>query len=134
MLRLGEGSPEQLRRSRAGCGQAQSKQLTPRGEETPPSFSTESREKRLATLPLPLTLSLMNSEPVEITLNGAVYFYRAELEALRNGRVEVLDIVVENLDGDIIEDETIVRACVRDALADFNAEPSYSLPRREWQG
>ena len=76
----------------------------------------------------------MNSEPVEITLNGAVYFYRAELEALRNGRVEVLDIVVENLDGDIIEDETIVRACVRDALADFNAEPSYSLPRREWQG
>ena len=76
----------------------------------------------------------MNSEPVEITLNGAVYFYRAELEALRNGRVELLDIVVENLDGDIIEDETIVRACVRDALADFNAEPSYSLPRREWQG
>jgi len=76
----------------------------------------------------------MNAEPVEITLNGAVYFYRAELEALRNGRVEVLDIVVENLDGDIIEDETIVRACVRDALADFNAEPSYSLPRREWQG
>ena len=76
----------------------------------------------------------MNIEPVEITLNGAVYFYRAELEALRNGRVEVLDIVVENLDGDIIEEETIVRACVRDALADFNAEPSYSLPRREWQG
>ena len=76
----------------------------------------------------------MNAEPVEITINGAVYFYRAELEALRNGRVEVLDIVVENLDGDIVEEDAIVRACVRDALADFNTEPSYSLPRREWQG
>ena len=76
----------------------------------------------------------MNAEPVEITLNGAVYFYRAELEALRNGRVEGLDIVVENLDGDIIEEDAIVRACVRDAIADFNTEPSYSLPRREWQG
>ena len=76
----------------------------------------------------------MNAEPVEITINGAVYFYRAELEATRNGRAEVLDIVVENLDGDIIEDEAIVRACLRDALADFNTEPSYSLPRREWQG
>ena len=76
----------------------------------------------------------MNIEPVEITLNGAVYFYRAELEALRNGRVEVLDIVVENLDGDIIEEDAILRACVRDAIADFDAEPHYSLPRREWQG
>ena len=76
----------------------------------------------------------MNAEPVEITINGAVYFYRAELELLRNGRVEVLDIVVENLDGDIIEDDAIVRACVRDALADFNTEPYYPLPRREWQG
>ncbi len=76
----------------------------------------------------------MNIEPVEITVNGAIYFYRAEIEATRNGRAEVLDIVVENLDGEVIEDEAIVRACVRDALANFDAEPSYSLPRREWQG
>lgn len=76
----------------------------------------------------------MNINPVEITVNGEVYFYRAELEATRNGRAEVLDIIVENLDGDIIEDDAIVRACVRDALADFNAEPYYPLPRREWQG
>ena len=76
----------------------------------------------------------MNINPVEITVNGEVYFYRAELEATRNGRAEVLDIIVENLDGDIIEDDAIVRACVRDALADFNAEPHYALPRREWQG
>ena len=76
----------------------------------------------------------MNAEPVEITLNGAVYFYRAEVEATRNGRAEVLDIIVENLDGEVIEDDAIVRACVRDALADFNAEPSYSLPRRGWEG
>lgn len=76
----------------------------------------------------------MNIEPVEITINGEVYFYRAELEATRNGRAEVLDIIVENLDGDIIEDDAIVRACVRDAMGDFNAEPNYALPRREWQG
>ena len=76
----------------------------------------------------------MNINPVEITVNGEVYFYRAEVEATRNGRAEVLDIIVENLDGDIIEDDAIVRACIRDALADFNAEPYYPLPRREWQG
>ena len=101
------------------------------GEPSPP-FNLLKKSLRL---PAPLLLSsLMNIEPVEITLNGAVYFYRAEIEATRNGRAEVLDIVVENLDGDIIEDEAIVRACLRDALADFNTEPSYSLPRREWQG
>ena len=76
----------------------------------------------------------MNINPVEITINGAVYFYRAELEATGNGRAEVVEIVVENLDGDIVEDDAIVGACVRDAIADFNAEPYYALPRREWQG
>ena len=76
----------------------------------------------------------MNAEPVEITINGAVYFYRAELELLRNGRVEVLDMVIEDLDGDIVQDDAIECACLRDAMGDFNAEPSYSLPRREWQG
>lgn len=76
----------------------------------------------------------MNINPVEITINGALYFYRAELEATRNGRAKVVEIVVENLDGDIIEDDAIVRTCVRDALSDFDAEPYYALPRREWQG
>jgi hypothetical protein len=46
----------------------------------------------------------------------------------------VLDISVENQDGEVIEDDATVRACLRDALADFNAEPYYPLPRREWQG
>ncbi len=78
----------------------------------------------------------MNYEKIngEITLNGAVFYYCAELEATRNGRVEVLDISVENQDGEVIEDDATVRACLRDALADFNAEPYYPLPRREWQG
>ena len=76
----------------------------------------------------------MNSEPVEITINGAVYFYRAELELQRNGRVELLDMVIEDLDGEIIQDDAIERACFRHALADFDCEPPYRLPRREWQG
>ena len=78
----------------------------------------------------------MNINPVEITINGALYFYRARLEAshVPAALAEVVEIVVENLDGDIIEDDAIVRTCVRDALANFDAEPYYALPRREWQG
>lgn len=76
----------------------------------------------------------MNSEPVEITINGAIYFYRAELELQRNGRVVLLDMVIEDLDGDIVQEDAIERACWRDAVANFDSEPDYELPRREWQG
>jgi len=70
----------------------------------------------------------------EVTINGAVFYYCAELEAIGHGRAELLSLTVEDQEGDAVEDDAILLACERDARSDFNTEPYYALPRREWQG